>query len=386
MTGCTIYSDILGLIFKNIYLYIRDRNFYNFFYFSSDGLQKLYFGEREVYIVFYAYGRLYDWELELVVKRSNCEGLVEPIFTCPVNMKKALKKFVAYPTRNYDFYCGHIKYDWYYHIIITKINKCLIVQFGLNDGSRITVYYEIRGHLNVHFTYAPVPIFRDSPLTTVSDDIKLAYGTQNMTIKSNVSLNVSKYIQDIVYLTVSHVRVPEYHNPMVAMKLQNIIKPPKCAQVNETTHYNNQPENMQPLLQLDVISLCWKGTYRWPGIYLFDVKIAHLTITDTYVKPIIYIAIHREAICSATTWNYDIVHFSRSSLQFSQAYYITKSKLLVQEVDMGTSFIYGKDADNNCTQTTIHYNTVKVHLLTRVLYVKARRSVIEVSNVYERVV
>ena len=267
----------------------KEFNVQNSSCFSRDGLQKLYFGEREVYIIFYAYGRLYDWKLELVVALSNCEGLVEPIFTCPVNMKKTMKKFAAYTSSNYKFYCGHVQSDLFYHIVITHINRCLIVQYGLVEGSSITVYYEIRGYLNVHFTYVPMPIFQNSPSSAPADLIQVTYGTQDMMMKRNVTLNMSKYIQDIVYLTVSHTHVSRYHHPMVAMELHNINLPPKCAHVTEATHHNNQPENKQPVLQLDVISLCWKGTYVRPIIYSFDVKVVELTITDTYVKPIIYI-------------------------------------------------------------------------------------------------
>ena len=336
----------------------------------------------EVHLIFYAYGSNYNLTIDLEAKNSFCEGLLEPVYRCPFNMKEAMQQFVTSAELNYNFFCQHEIKVHKYLISFTNINKCLIVQTGIHASTSKKIFYEFRGRAEVLLNFVSMPFFKTDDdfheIPESEDFFNFTYGKEDFTSWKQTLQHSGQYTRYIVYMKMYHSRVQAYHTSVLAMKMQLNNAPAKCAFVNESTHKELSARTI-PVLTLEVTSDCGVGTYSLPLIYEFTIKVSDKYEIGRFAKRLIYITLYRRYVCSNLTSSFDIFHVDLRKINNAyQSFFMNTSKLYIGEIHVGATFLYGKNDDSQCMETEIHYDRVEFKLYSKVTLLNVRISIIKV--------
>ena len=84
------------------------------------------FGVHETYLIIYAYGPYYEIDINVVIQATECEGIVEPVMSCPFNLQHPQTgdfQNVEVTGKNYLYRCVQLPTLTRYKIQATLFQK-----------------------------------------------------------------------------------------------------------------------------------------------------------------------------------------------------------------------------------------------------------------------
>ena len=134
-------------------------------YVGDIGPKYIVLGSFHYYLIFYAYGPLYDIDLDIHVYPSDCEGLFEPQFMCfteqdiagpKLNETRKFRRYIR--GSHYETLCFIVRLDrmQYYLVKTYNIKKCLVVQ-SISLRKIYNEYYTFVGTLDIGLTVVKMP-------------------------------------------------------------------------------------------------------------------------------------------------------------------------------------------------------------------------------------
>ena len=228
-------------------------------------------------LVIYAYGPLFDININLVLCSTQIEGIVIPLSLC-TQWDSYVNK-VQYFKRNRESYtsmCARkVRNDKLTYYIKLHILKHIIVQNFASDN--IINSYHITLDLLTHIVFRILPPLAYISSSNVSIDSRIYL---NLQLKGNLHTTY-KYAQNTNYTDISiighlwmfHAIQYNVHDAAYQLKLRPSVNLSiQCLKLYDENQYQQQILGNKPLLFLAIHSTCGVGSYTKTNLYFLIFK------------------------------------------------------------------------------------------------------------------
>ena len=166
---------------------------------GTHGPKHFVFGSFQYYFTIYAFGPWYNIDIDVIIHRSLCEGVFEPMHMCASVIQscntqpRENHKLMSYlNTSNYGVFCSSMRKSnngIKYTLNMVNIRKCIFFQINSLLPSNAQDY-SVRAIMNMDITIIVGPKHLSEYNITASSYLKLYYGTTDhvangITIKSS---------------------------------------------------------------------------------------------------------------------------------------------------------------------------------------------------------
>ena len=153
---------------------------------GTHGPKHIVFGSFQYYFTIYAFGPWYNIDIDVIIHRSFCEGVFEPMHMCASvvqsynNVPKDNHRMMSYiNTSNYGIFCAAISgtdNNIIYELDMVNIKTCVIFQINSLLPSNAQ-FYRVRASMNIDITITIGPKHLLAYDITSISYIKLYFGT-----------------------------------------------------------------------------------------------------------------------------------------------------------------------------------------------------------------
>ena len=178
------------------------------------GPKYIVLGSFDYYLIFYAYGPLYNIDIDIHIHASDCEGLFEPQFMCftpqdiavpNLNETRNLRRYIR--GSHYETLCFIEKQDkiQLYLVQTYNIKKCLVMQ-SISLRKIYHEYYTFVGTMDIGLTVIKMPPYLSEGIVTaaITGEVVLVALNLNIHILDLSSLSKS---WEASYLEVSTIKL-----------------------------------------------------------------------------------------------------------------------------------------------------------------------------------
>ena len=248
------------------------------------GPKYIVLGSFHYYLIFYAYGLLYDINIDIHIHPSDCEGMFEPQSMCftlqdiAVSKRNETRKLRRYIRgSHYEMLCYIVRLDksQIYFVQTFNIKKCLVMQ-SVSLRKIYNEYYTFVGTMDIGLTVIKMPPY--------SSDGKITAGIRGE--GTLVALNLHTHILNISSLKKSW---EESYLEMSTMKMmlsminhsQTMYIELHVDVVNITTYCIKSVDkrnvirstNHNTLGIIEITNMCGLLQYSIPFVYAFDFEL-----------------------------------------------------------------------------------------------------------------
>ena len=153
---------------------------------GTHGPKHIVFGSFQYYFTIYAFGPWYNIDIDVVIQRSFCEGLFEPMHMCASviqsynNSRNNNHKMMSYvKTSSYGIFCSAVSRANnrnVYSLNMVNINQCIIFQMISLLPSNVQTY-KVRAIMNIDISITIGPKHLSAYDITASRFVRLYFGT-----------------------------------------------------------------------------------------------------------------------------------------------------------------------------------------------------------------
>ena len=322
-----------------------------------DGLKYLVFGVHESYLIIYAYGPYYEIDIDVLVQATECEGIVEPVMACPINLRQPQTgdfQNVKVSGQNYLARCVQLKMNY---ILIDVLAGCVIIQ-SIQLSIMSSYSLEIKGNMELYVNYQKPKLLDDIGVYHRILDAEFIIVLTNLI--SNVTVPSASMIikeESISYLRIWQHVLNLYEYPSYLLRLDTKPRTFECAKVSEDSHVQL---NYNFMLMLTITNFCGFGTYSKPAVYIYKYMIQP-TNRVTKMKQTMYIIITTKRCSEDSNEPLDIITMILRDVIFHSMDVIGDRMLYTETVDMTTNLLYEKASV--CSTFQLQYRVEEVRKL-----------------------
>ena len=307
------------------------------------GPKYIVLGSFHYYLIIYAFGPLYDIDIDIHIHPSDCEGLFEPHNMCYTEIDQTVHKDDK-PQRyirgmHYETLCVASNHygKLMYVVKIYNIKKCLVVQ-SISLRKDYIEYYTFVGTLDIGLTVVKMPPYSSEGENTVAVHgyTRLVALDMHAHIVNIDSLNISwkaSYVEiSTMKLFLSNVRPPQGMYIYIHVDVVNATV--DCINsVNQRKVYVTTNKNTVGLLEIS--NMCGLLRYSIPFIYAFNFNLH----AGLWHSKSIFIYMHLNTWCATNnTVNVFTVVAQRGALFHSAS--ITEELYVLNQQYEPISFVY----------------------------------------------
>ena len=246
------------------------------------GPKHIVLGSFQYFLIVYAFGPMYNIDIDIHVHPSDCEGLFEPQYLCYTAITNAAHKIGEQPQlqryikgSNYEAICMMIHHHGrlMYSLNTYNIKKCLVFQsISLRKG--YNEYYTFAGTIDIGLTITKMPPYSsEGRISTVIDGyarfISLSLHTHKLDInRLNESWIASHLKISMMKLFLYNVRHSQGMYIYLHVDVVNITS--DCTNsVNKKDIFWISIASNKSMAIFEISNLCGLLQYSEPSIYIF---------------------------------------------------------------------------------------------------------------------
>ena len=338
---------------------------------SSTGLKSINLNNSSsTILIIYAYHPLYEIDLNIILKYSQCEGLLDPIDKCGL-------KQVYFVLSSYNYGCKYHKTSIglgdYYSIILTNI-KCLKIHvlriryvfpyiMALSAGSIVfNMKYIFKMNYLDNFNNT---LFGTGKLLITDLDLK---STQLILTSKTSNIPRTKASS----LDLVHFRSNSYHRSQYIITVQHINNTYQCSLKNEDYYYRGN----RALFKIN--NECGEAIFTKPILYVIAMSTKHSFEVNELGVYNVFIVLERNSSCGiADTFSTNIDLFVSLSISFNY----TRSTF---EFKSSRNMFFYK-IRSICNEVRFRYSILEPYLLSSVTTKDITVSVIIFSTTFSKI-
>ena len=245
---------------------------------GTHGLEYLVFGESEVELIIYANGPLYAIDMDIVVSKSSCEGVVSPTLLCSFSEKSMGKKFLLkFP--GYSVSCIAEKIIRTVTMTLFNISRCVLFQ-SIYNKSLFELIFEVTAGIDFSMITKIAKNFLLPHQSNSYNYWQLTYKQEGTGVESvplnKTSVVTKHHVSSMSFITSSSSRMYYTYSLYVVPRSNNL----SCVNIKMETHsISSTIIDLQYMAK--ITSSCGTGLYRDSGKYLF-IYIVHSSISQIF--------------------------------------------------------------------------------------------------------
>ena len=326
---------------------------------GSVGPKYIVLGKFQYFFIIFAFSPLYDVDVDIVARRSECEGLFEPVNMCIAVNKHNYEylgqfKIVLFiESTNYQMFCSY-KYMQNsdavdYSMEIYNITKCLIIQ-SVALFPAVMQHYTIQAKMDVDIRAQMAPELSASDQTVFSRG-QFVIGSINLhTYVWNIVSKINKSYEQRYYRNIEILSVKiEYSNLLegvaLVIRVDVIEHTLNCSAIQNATPTRSQElsGNMTMGL-LEISNSCGLLQYTDQSVYVFkfNVKIRD----NRWERMFMYINVETRCTANASHGTKNILSVIA---QFGRIYHsvqVIYSLIQINQYHLPLAFVYNNQL--NC--------------------------------------
>ena len=277
---------------------------------GTHGPKHIVFGSFQYYFTIYAFGPWYDIDIDVIINRSFCEGLFEPMHMCASalqsynNSRQDNHKLMSYVnTSNYDIFCfgvSRANYTISYTLDMVNIRQCLIFQMTSLLQSNFQTY-KVKATMNMNITFTVGPKHLSSYEITANRFIRLYFGkiddVANSTIIQSSYMSSQTNVDSLKVELLEH----QQHLGLYATLVFDVINLNRsCSRVQSSRSYINEQSliGKEEVGIVEVSSYCKKFLFVNQLFYVFNSQMSEQKMNRVY-----YMYSYFESNCSSGLFN-----------------------------------------------------------------------------------
>ena len=250
---------------------------------GEHGPKHVVFGSFQYWLTIYAFGPWYDMDIDIIIRRSSCEGLFEPMHLCSTvaegtdshsHINHHMIRYIK--TSNYNILCSTIKQPnnmLAYKLKIYNIKKCIIFQI-ISQLSGHTQLYNVQAIMKLDIAITIGPKYLPVNDITAERMCILRSGTMDrITNEENIesTYNSQRNASSLTFFLIEYQQRPGLY----AMFTFHMISRNKtCAKVgNALTYTGNRSQDTSKGI-VEISSFCGKFSFVRQLTYIFKLHLS----------------------------------------------------------------------------------------------------------------
>ena len=254
---------------------------------GSNGPKYVVLGSFHYYLLFFAYGPFYNIDLDIVVKRSECEGLFEPVHLCSSSatrmseeslMVDQSSKFRRYVRgSNFQLFC-FIRLNKYrnrrcFAIQFFKISGCILLQTA-SYNNMVEEEYTLSEPMSIHFRIVKTDLYNTTPHFTRDSYAMLRLTRFNLisstlTVLGNDDLKTEFMMKEVGSMNLYLVNKLLNFGGVISLRIDDMSKSYKCFNSTNSTnvHWIDKSQVNRTFYNLDILNSCGSVVYVEKNVY-----------------------------------------------------------------------------------------------------------------------
>ena len=277
---------------------------------GTHGPKHIVFGSFQYYFTIYAFGPWFDIDIDVVIHRSFCEGLFEPMHMCASalqsynNSRKVNHKMMSYvKTSNYGIFCSSLSRankKIVYHLDMVNIRQCIIFQMISLLPSNAQAY-KVRAIMNMDITITIGPKHLSAYNITAYRYIRLYFGAIDYVANSTrIKSAYRSFLKNVNSLNINLHEFRQYLGLYTTWLFEVINLNKTCVKSqNSRSYYREQRIIGRGKVGIVEISLyCKKFLFVNQFLYIFKSQMPEQKMNRVY-----YMYSYFESNCSSGSVN-----------------------------------------------------------------------------------
>ena len=238
---------------------------------TKHGLQHLIFSGNRTHLVVYAYGPEYVIDIDVLVSASKCEGLLDPVLACPIELPIGEKKHAVrrYATSTYKFVCSFGPN--YYIPNVYNIVGCVDIQ-TINHGYAYKYCLQIMMPVVAYLNYNTPTHYAFNGSIALSNYLIVIWGNHSSGINKveQMSASTRQHYGKVSTLTVIHTIYRKYHPSTLRLKISMFdAQQTVCRVFNKSLHAEVRHIGYGQAYLAKLTDSCVTATYKEASLYIF---------------------------------------------------------------------------------------------------------------------
>ena len=264
---------------------------------GTHGPKHVIFGSFQYYLAIYAFGPWYDIDIDIIVSRSACEGVFEPLSICDkviqdiggqLNFKSKFVKEVE--TINYVMRCSATRQtvnDIEYSLFVSHIRNCVNFQ-SISLIQKYVQRYSFQAFMDVDMDVLMGPSYLPSYLITAEILSVLRISTTFQTLNATtIDHSHNATYRKVGAITLILLNIQQ----RFGLYLSFVLKPfnhvsNNCSINGSALNYVINPQNNNKLALVDIYNLCGKLVYV--KRYIYVIKFSGMLLRDKKANLYLY--------------------------------------------------------------------------------------------------
>ena len=254
---------------------------------GSNGPKYVVLGSFHYYLIFFAYGPFYNIDLDIVISRSGCEGVFEPLHLCSSSATPMPKesfivdqsfKFRRYVRgSNFQLFC-FIRLNKYhnrmcYTLQFFKISGCILLQTA-SYNNMVDEKYTLSEPMHIHFSIVKTGLYKSSS-HLAHDSYAVVRLTRfnlissTLTILGNDNLITEFMMKEVGSMNLYLVNKLLNFGGAISLRIKAMGKSYKCvsSKINTNVHWINDSQVNRTYYHLNILNSCGSVVYVGKTIY-----------------------------------------------------------------------------------------------------------------------
>ena len=275
---------------------------------GTHGPEHIVFGSFQYFFTIYAFGPWFDIDIDVIIHRSFCEGLFEPMHMCAAalqsNKSKDNQEIMRYvKTSNYGIFCSAVTRTNnrnVYSLNMVNIRQCIIFQL-MSLLSSDAQTYKVRAIMNVDITITIGPKHLSLYKITASRFIRLHFGTIDHVADSTlIRGSYSSYQTNVNSLNINLLEFQQRLGLYATSAFEVINHNRSCFRVQNSRSYIRKQRGIGngKIGIVEISSYCKKFLFVNPFFYFFKSEMPEHKMRRVY-----YMYSYFESDCSSGSVN-----------------------------------------------------------------------------------
>ena len=256
---------------------------------GSNGPKYVVLGSFHYYLLFFAYGPFYNIDLDIVVGRSECEGLFEPVHLCStsaVHVQKSGESYVVdravkfrryVKGSNFQLLC-FVKLNRYRNRIVFtfqffKVNGCILLQTA-SSNDMIVEEYTLSEPMSVQFSIVKKNLYRTKQLFTHESYAVLRLtmfdlSSSRLSISGKDNLRTGFTKKEVASMTLYVINKLLNFGGVISLRIDAMEETYKCFSSKNSTnaHWSDNTRLNRTFYNLDILNTCGSQIYLEKNVY-----------------------------------------------------------------------------------------------------------------------
>ena len=277
---------------------------------GTHGPKHVVFGSFQYYLTFYAFGPWYDIDIDIIVRRSVCEGIFEPASMCykvmedmghQLNYNSKIVRSVE--TTNYVMGCSVTRQpanNLEYAVYISRMRNCVNFQ-SISLIPKYVLLYSLKSYMDVYLDISMGPSYLPSYLTTAEILSLLRISTTSQALNATtIEHSYKASYKNVGAITLILLNSQQQFGLHVSFVLESINHVGgNCSSNGSALNYAKDPRNNNKLTLVDIFNLCGKLLFLKRDLYV--IKFHGLLQRDK--NSTLYLYSYFESKCHANRMN-----------------------------------------------------------------------------------